>query len=110
MISLESIVEIVRGPLDDNTSKGRADRTRIGVMPIGCNSLRGAANHLVCLLEKPFGRLHISLLTHHGINQIPMTIKSTIEITPLPSDLHVGFIDVPAPSDVSASLATKLLS
>src|SRR5258708_20108948 len=98
MILLESIVEIVTGPVDDITSKGLADRTRIGVMPIGCNSLRGAANHLECLLEKAFGRLHISLLTQHGINQIPMTIKTTIQITPLPSNLHIASIHLPPTS------------
>jgi len=74
------------------TAKGLADRTRIGVMSIGRHPLWSVAYHISGLLEKALGCLHISLLTHHRVNQVPIPIDGPIEITPFPFDVDVDAI------------------
>ena len=84
MILLQSIVEIAIGPVEHVTAQGLADRTRVGIMPIRRHSFWRVTDDIDSLLEKALGCLHVSLLTEHGINQIPIAIDGPIEIAPFP--------------------------
>ena len=56
-------------------------------MSIGCHALWGVTNHIDGLLEKALGCLHISLLTHQGVNQIAIAIDGPIEVAPFSLEL-----------------------
>src|SRR5258708_34745427 len=92
MILFQSLVERVVGPVHTITAQDLADRTWIGLMTIGSDSLWRLTNRLEYLLEKTLGCVPVSLLTHHAINQTVMTVKSTRQRAPCPLNLHVGFI------------------
>ncbi len=83
--------------MDDLTAKDLADRTWGGSMSIGRHPLWGVTNDLDGLLEKAPGRFHVSLLTHHRVNQVPIPIDGPIEIPPFPFDVDGGLINVPRP-------------
>ena len=53
------------GPVQNISAKRIANRTWVGVMPIGRDSLGCMTNHLNGLLEKALGRIHISLFAEH---------------------------------------------
>jgi hypothetical protein len=48
-------------------------------MPIGRHPLWGVTDHSDGLFEKACGRLHISLLTPHRVNQVAIPIKGPRE-------------------------------
>ncbi len=78
-------------------------------MPISCYSLWSMTGCLKSLLEKSLGSIHVSLLAQHRVNEVPIPINGTIEVTPLPLDLDVGFIDIPGDANFSASLGAQLI-
>jgi len=109
VILLESIVEIVVGPVEHITAKGLADRTWVGVMSIGRHPLWCVTNHIDSLLEKAPGCLGNSLLTQPGVNQIAIAIDGAREVAPFSLDVDVGFIDIPGPASLSSSLDSQLV-
>jgi hypothetical protein len=66
-------------------------------------------NHIDGLLEKALGRLHISLLAEHGVNQVAIPIDGAIEVAPFPFDVHIGFVDILGPPCLSSALGTQLI-
>ena len=61
------------------------------------------------LLEKALGRLHISLLAEHRINQIAISIDGPIEVAPFPLDVDIAFIHIPGPRFLLTSFGTQLI-
>ena len=78
-------------------------------MPISHHVIGSMANHSNCLLEKPLSCLHIPLLTQHGVHQIPLVVDSSIQISPLPMNFQVGFIDIPGCSCLSMPFCSQLI-
>jgi len=110
MILFYEIVEIVVGLVENIIAKRFADGAWVGAMSVRRNELWGMANCLECLLKKALGRIHIALLAEHGINQVPITINGTIQVTPF--SLHARpyvRINMPAGSSLSISLSPKLI-
>jgi hypothetical protein len=95
MILLESVIEIRIGPVPDIFAKDLSDGTWVGIMPIRRYPLWSMTDCLKSLLEKSFGGIHVSLLAQHGVNEVAIPIDGSIEVTPLPLDLYVRFIDMP---------------
>src|SRR5512142_863626 len=91
------------------TAKRLADRTWIGIMPIGRDSFWGVADDVASLLEKALGGLHISFLAQPGVHQIAIPIDGTIQITPFAMDTDVGFVHVPGRSGLSTTPSTQLI-
>jgi len=91
------MVEVAVGPVEHVTAQGFAHRTRVGIMPIGRHSFWSVAYHIGGLLEKALGRLPISRLTHHRVNQVAITIDGPREVAPVPFDVDRGFIHGPGP-------------
>ncbi len=70
--------------MEHRVTKGLTDRTRVGVMPIGRHALWCVPNGFERLPEKALDCFHIPFLAQHAINQIPISVDGTIQITPLP--------------------------
>jgi hypothetical protein len=79
-------------------------------MPIGRHSFWCVTHHVSSLLEKALGRLQISFLTQHRINQIAIAIDGSIELAPFPFHADIRFIDVPRFSCLSVSLGSQLVA
>jgi len=103
VILLESLVERVIGSVAHVTAQGLADGMRVGVLAIGRHPFWGVTNHIDGLLEKALGCFHISLLTHHRVNQLAIPINGPREITPLPFDGDVRLINLPGSPGLSTS-------
>jgi hypothetical protein len=95
MILLETIIEVVAGPMLDTVAHGLTDCSWIGTVPIGCDRLWCMTNPCSCLPEKPLSCFHIPLLTQHGINQVAIVVDGTIPITPFAMDFDVCLIHIP---------------
>ena len=54
-------------------------------------------------------QLHISLLTHHRINQIAIPIDGAIQVAPCPFNGDGGFIHVPRSACLPSSPHTQLI-
>jgi hypothetical protein len=103
MILLQSIVEILGVAMLYTCTQDRPDRTRITVVLIhGGTSGRGAGGHPGRLEERLRGR-HVAVLAEHHVDQRTGAIDATVEIAPMPGDLDVGLIDVPASTRPAAS-------
>jgi len=66
-------------------------------------------NNSNCLLEKSLGCLHIPLLAQQRINQIAIMVDRPIEITPLPMDFEIGFVDISGFPCLPTSLDSQLI-
>ena len=62
----ESIVEIGVTTMENIAPQRLADRSWVGVMPVGRHPFWRVSNRLDCLQEKPLSCLHISLLARAG--------------------------------------------
>jgi len=110
MILLESIVERAVGPVEHITTKGLADRTRVGVMPIGRHPLWGVTNHIDSLRRSKRLAASISRFSiEPRINQIAISIDGSIEIASFPFDGDGGFNHVPGPPYLATSLSSQLI-
>jgi hypothetical protein len=110
MILLDSAVEESAAPMLDLIAEHFPNRTRIRVMPIAGHLPRSSVCNGESATEEALGRCHIPLRAEHGINQITLPVDSAVEVAPFPFDLYIRFIDVPAASGFSFTLAAELLS
>jgi hypothetical protein len=78
-------------------------------MPISRHSFWHMTHRLNCLLEKPFGGIHVPLLAEHAINEVPITIDGAREITPCSMHFDVRFVDVPGGACVSTAFGSQLV-
>ncbi len=69
----------------------------------------GLAYHFQCSHKESFGRVHIALLSQHGIDQVALPVNRAVEVLPLPSDADVGFVDVPGTTGLSLALGAKVV-
>src|SRR5689334_2900289 len=109
MILFQAVVQVRVTTMENLTTENLADGSWIGIMPIGRHAFWRMINRLKRLFEKPFGGIHLPFLTQQGINEIPVPVDGAIEVTPLPVDFDVGFVDVPGGSRLSPSPDTELL-
>jgi hypothetical protein len=112
MILFDSIIEV--GTLPD------PDRLQIASRPILEPVFRIAGQHrfsvslaiidhdplgpamtFKCLAQKPFGCSEVAPLTEPELDRITIAVNCAVVISPLPTNLYVGFVDVPLGSDSS---------
>jgi hypothetical protein len=91
-------------------ARHRSDRAGITVVPIrgdpvGCDT----GDHLR-RLEKSLRGGHIAVLAEHHVDQRARAIDGPIEITPVPLDLDVGLVNVPASARFAASASPQAVS
>ena len=95
MILLKSIVQVDIRPVADVAAQRRADRARIGIMPIRRHPVRRKADNRPCRAEEPLGRSHVAGRTQHRVDEVAVAIDRPIQRAPAALDLQVGFISTP---------------
>ena len=86
-------------------AQDRPDRAGIAVVPICGDPVgRDPGDHFG-RLEERLRRSHVAMLAEHHVDQRAGAINGTVEITPLPVDLDVGVVDIPATAYLAASAA-----
>jgi hypothetical protein len=61
-------------------------------MPIGRDLCGTASGYRLGTAEKALGRGHVSSRTEHGIDELPVPVNGSIQITPPAIDLPIGLI------------------
>jgi hypothetical protein len=61
----------------------------------------GPAMTFECLAQKPFGCSEVAPLAEPELDRITNAVNRAVKISPLPTNLYVGFVDVPLGSDSS---------
>ncbi len=108
MVLFKSIIQIDARPVVDVAAQGRADRSRVGVMPVGCHPVRHKAGNRPCRAEEPLGRSHVTGRAQHRVDQVPVAIDRPIQVAPAAMDLEVGFVDIPALAGAAPYAVTPL--
>src|SRR5580698_2631261 len=108
MILLQSIIEILTVAMPHTCAQHRSDRTGITVVTVrgdlvGCDH----GDHLG-RLEECLRGCHIAVLAEHHVDQCAGAIDGAVEITPVPMDFDVGFVDVPAAAGPAVSASPRL--
>ena len=86
------------------------NRTRIRIVPITGYLPRSSLYNGESATEEALGCRHIPRRAEHRVDQVAFAINGTVQIAPFPFDLQIRFVDVPAPSHLSLTLATQVLS
>jgi hypothetical protein len=97
VILLYPVVQVHIRPMHHRISQGLAHCTGIGTMPVCRDRIWRLANYSQSVLEELFGRIHVPLFTQPRINQIAILVNGPIQIPPLSTDFHGGFINIPQP-------------
>ena len=110
MILLQAVIEIRAVAMPNTCAQGRPDRARITVVPIrgdpvGCD----AGDHLGRLEERLRGG-HTAMFAEHHVDQRAGAISGAVEITPLPVDLDIGLVHIPASARLAASASPQTFS
>src|ERR1700744_2766221 len=102
VVLLQPIVQITTVAMPHACPQDRADRSRIAVMAIGRDARwRDAGDHLGRCEERLCGR-HVAVLTEHHVDQRTGAIDGAVEVAPLPMNLDVRFVDIPATAGLAA--------
>src|SRR6202041_702583 len=110
MILLQSVVEILAVTMPHTCAQHRPDRARITVMPIRGDPIGGDAGDHLGRREERLRGGHIAALAEHHVDQHAGAIDGTIEITPVPVDLDVRLINVPATAHLATSAPPQIFS
>jgi hypothetical protein len=97
MILLQMVMQGALGPVAELCPEHRAERPRIGVMPLSRDPGRRHPRDGPCRAAEGLGRLEVSGIAEPGIDQVPIPLNGPLEGLPLPLDPHRGRIDRPAP-------------
>jgi hypothetical protein len=108
MILLQSVIEIPAVAMPHICAQDRPDRAGTAVVPIRGDPVgRDPGDHLGRLKER-LRRSHVAMLAEHHVDQRARAIDGTVEITPLPVDLDIGLVDVPAPACLATSASPQI--
>ena len=83
-------------PVADVAAQRRADRARVGTMPISCHAVPHKASNQLCRAEQSLGRSHGTGRAQHRVDEVPVAIDRPMQVAPAAMNLEVGFVDVPA--------------
>ncbi len=89
MILFDEIIEVMVGLMKNIMTKCFADGAWVGVVPVRYDPLWSMTHRFKRLPEKAFRGLHVSFLAQHRVNQVPITINGTIQVTPFPVHFHI---------------------
>src|SRR5580692_2051905 len=110
MILLQSVVEILAVAMPNTCAQHRPDRAGITVMPVRGDPIGRDAGDQLGRLEERLRGGHVAVLAEHHIDQRPRAIDGTVEITPMPVNLDVGLVDVPALACLAAPASPQTFS
>ena len=109
MILLEPIVFVRAGPMHNPPAECRADRPRVGAVPVRGDALGGDASGGFGRAEEGLRRGHVAVLAQHGVDEIAVAVDRPVQIGPAAADFQVGLVHVPVPA-AAAALAVPALA
>ena len=110
MILLQSVVEIPAVAVPHTCAQSRPDRAGVTVVAVRSDPVgRDPGDHLD-RLEKCLHGGHVAVLAEHYVDQRARAIDGTVEITPVPVDLDVRFVHIPALARLAASASPQIFS
>src|SRR3954454_19010448 len=101
VILFHHVVFVLTGAVVDARAKFVGDSLGIAGMAVGGDLLGLDLGDRLGGAEEGLGGGHIAGLAQVNIDQVAVAVDRPVEIAPLPSDLDVGFIDVPAAADLA---------
>jgi hypothetical protein len=96
MVLFKPIIQVDVRPVADGAAQRRADRARVGIMPISCHAVRHKASNQPCRAEELLVRSHVTGRAQHRVDEVPVAIDRPIQVAPAAIHLEIGFVDVPA--------------
>jgi hypothetical protein len=82
MVLLEPIVQVSARPVPDRPPQRHADRPGVGSVAVCRHPVRPKARGRLCRTEEGLGCRHVAMLAEHGIDQVPVSIDSAIQVGP----------------------------
>src|SRR4051812_43603948 len=109
VILLQPVVQIPTASVPHSLAQLGADRPGVAVMAIRRDPVRGYAGHHLAGAEERLSGCHIAVFTEQHVDQVPVPVDGTIEITPASMHLHIRFIDMPTAAHLTAPAPPQLL-
>ena len=78
-------------------------------MAVSCDTERPRFRNVDEAAEEASGCVLVAVLAQHRIDELAVSVYRPVEVTPAPSDLHVGLVDVPGAADATPPLRTEPL-
>jgi hypothetical protein len=82
VVWLDPIVFVAATPMLDLLPEHFGDGARRGVVSVGGHLFRAASGHGLGTAEEALGRGPISFRTQQGVDELPVPIDGTIQVTP----------------------------
>src|SRR3712207_2024747 len=74
MILLQSIVLVCAGPVHDPSAERRADRPRVGAVPVRGDAVRGDAACGLGRAEEGLRRRYVAVLAQHRVDEVAIPV------------------------------------
>src|ERR671916_2120983 len=98
VVFLKPVVPVRAGPVHDTPAERRADRPRVGAVPVRGDPVRSNAGDRPCRAEEGLGRRHVAVLAEHRVDEIAVAVDRAIQVRPAAADLQVCLVRVPVPA------------
>ena len=95
--------------MHDLPPENPAHRARVSRVAVSCDTERPRFRNVDEAAEEASGCVLVAVLAQHRIDELAVSIYRPVEVTPAPSDLHVGLVDVPGAADATPPLRTEPL-
>jgi hypothetical protein len=96
MALLHMVVQVAVRPVRHLLPEHRADRPRIGIMPVGRNPVRRCSSHRPRGQKERLRRCEIPGLTKVHIHQVAVAVDCLVELLPYTPHLDIRFVHIPA--------------
>src|SRR5215218_10229718 len=92
VVLLQPVVLVRAGAMDDPPAERRADRPRVGAVPVCGDALWCRACGGLRRAEEGPGSRHVPVLADHGVDQTAIPVDGTVEVAPAAAHLQVSLV------------------
>ena len=110
MVLLHMVVQIAVGPVRHPVPEDVPNGAWIGIMAVRRDPVRRDPGHHPRRPKEGLGRCKVSGLTEAHIHEVAISIHRSVEVLPLALDTNIGFVHVPAVSDLTVPPRAKRLT
>src|ERR1700722_14613913 len=99
MVLLNSVIQILVGPVFHGFVQLSPDRARVTIVSIRRDTRRNDAGHRIGRPKERLRRFHVAVFAQPHVDKGTKTINGTIKITPVSIHLDIRLVNVPTLSD-----------
>jgi hypothetical protein len=103
MILLEMVIQVAVRPMRHPIPKDVPNGARVCIAAIRGDAVQGHAGHRLGRTKERFGRREVPHVAEAYVHEVAISINRPVEVSPLALDTYVGFVHVPAGSDLAAT-------